>query len=288
MEAQGPEAKRPRLDTYNDGSHRGPQYTSIAPSHGHSPYSLPPRNHYPPSAPPPPPSPYYEAGIPDHSRALPDPTGYTHSQSGHNTPAREQRHYAPEATYSRRGSTSGTTRSPDSYQHYVARPLNSNAGTNDGHYPPATYATDSAGHAVGYPNHDGSMNGAPHHGLPMSAYPEHPPTLPPGRPEYSQSPVNATPHQYPGIPYGPQSNYQMMQRSRKGNRATQVCRPSSSTWTLSNKAVDRLAISADKGRRNVTKADRNVVSVLRITCLVITRTLRRRSIAPSPPVYSMR
>lgn len=180
MEGQGPEAKRPRLNTYSDGAHRMPQYTSIAPSHNNAQYNpLPPRNHYPQGAPPPPPSPYYEAGVPDHSRALPDPTGYTHSQSGHSTPAREQRHYAPDSSYSRRGSTSGTTRSPDSYQQYAsARPLNS-AGTSDGHYPHPTYASDSAGHAVGYPNPDGSMNGTPQHGLPMPSY-QDPHALPPG------------------------------------------------------------------------------------------------------------
>ena len=43
-----------------------------------------------------------------------------------------------------------------------------------------------------------------------------------GRPEYNQSPVSATPHPYIGGGYGPQSSYQIMQRSTKGNRATQV------------------------------------------------------------------
>lgn len=43
-----------------------------------------------------------------------------------------------------------------------------------------------------------------------------------GRPEYSQSPVSATPHPYTGESYGPQSSYQTMQRSKESNRATQV------------------------------------------------------------------
>ena len=221
MEGQGPEAKRPRLDPYKDGSYRVQQQPPTAPSYSYSSHPPPPRNHYSHGAPPPPPSPYYESGAHDHNRALPDPTGYTQSQSGHNTPAREQRHYASESSYSRRDSASATTRSPDGYQQYPsARPLNS-VGTNDGPYP-ATYSTDAAGHAVGYPNHDGPMNGSAHHGLPMSAYPENPHTAPPGRPEYSQSPVSATPHPYSGGAYGPQSSYQIMQRSKKGNRATQV------------------------------------------------------------------
>jgi len=222
MEGQGPEAKRPRLDTYNDGSYRMQQQPPIAPSHSYSSHPPPPRNHYPHGAPPPPPSPYYESGAHDHNRALPDPTGgYTQPQSGHNTPAREQRHYASEPTYSRRGSASAITRSPDGYQQYPnGRPLNS-AATTEGHYPP-TYSTDAAGHAVGYPNHDGPMNGNAQHGLPMSAYPDNAHSVAQGQPEYSQSPVSATPHPFSGGGYGPQSSYQIMQRSKKGNRATQV------------------------------------------------------------------
>ncbi len=222
MEGQGPEAKRPRLDTYNDGSYRMQQQPPIAPSHSYSSHPPPPRNHYPHGAPPPPPSPYYESGAHDHNRALPDPTGgYTQPQSGHNTPAREQRHYASEPTYSRRGSASAITRSPDGYQQYPnGRPLNS-AATTEGHHPP-TYSTDAAGHAVGYPNHDGPMNGNAHHGLPMSAYSDNAHSVAQGHPEYSQSPVSATPHPFSGGGYGPQSSYQIMQRSKKGNRATQV------------------------------------------------------------------
>jgi ankyrin repeat protein len=43
-----------------------------------------------------------------------------------------------------------------------------------------------------------------------------------GRPEYSQSPVSAIPHPYTGGGYGPQSSYQIMQRSKESNRTTQV------------------------------------------------------------------
>jgi len=42
------------------------------------------------------------------------------------------------------------------------------------------------------------------------------------RPEYSQSPVSATPHPYTGGGHGPQSSYQIVQRPKMGNRATQV------------------------------------------------------------------
>ena len=221
MEENGPEAKRPRLDTtYNASSHRSQH--PIAPSHSYSAHAPPPRNPYPSGAPPPPPSPYYEAGAHDHDRALPHPShsssghpGYT-PHSGHNTPVREQRpHYAPDPNYSRRGSASATTRSPDaSYQPYSGgRPLNS----TDGHYGPS-YASDSANHAVGYPNSDGTMNGQTH-GLPMPTYSEQTPA-PSGRPsDYGHSPVNVAPPGYPASPYV--GGYPNM-RVRKGQRATQV------------------------------------------------------------------
>ena len=214
------EAKRPRLDTaYGTGAHRSQQHP-ITPSHSYSPHGLSQRNSYPSGAPPPP-SPYYEAGPHEHDRALPPPssahTGYT-THSDNNTPVREQRHYAPDPSYSRRGSASATTRSPEgSYQQYSGgRPLSS----ADAHYAPS-YASDSANHAVGYPNNDGTMNGHTH-GLPMPTYTEQTPA-PPGRSsEYGHSPVNVAPPGYPGGSYSAPVSYQTIHRLRKGNRATQV------------------------------------------------------------------
>ena len=208
------------LDTaYSAPPHRSQQHP-VASSHGYSAHTLPPRNSYPPGANPTPPSPYYEAGPHEHDRALPPPSAhqsYT-SHSGHNTPVRDQRHYAPDPAYSRRGSASATTRSPEStYQQYPSgRPVNS----SEGHYA-SSYPSDSANHAVGYPNTDGTMNGH-QHGLPMPTYPETTPVSVGRPPEYGHSPVNVPPSGYPGTPYSAQANYQTLQRMRKGNRATQV------------------------------------------------------------------
>ena len=222
MEEHGPEAKRPRLDTtYSASTHRS-QQQPIAPSHNYSAHAPPPRNSYPSGAPPPP-SPYYDPGSHDHDRALPHPShassahpSYT-PHSGHNTPVREQRHYAPDTGYSRRGSASATTRSPDaSYQPYSS---GRHISGTDGHYS-SSYASDSANHAVGYPNSDGTMNGQTH-GLPMPTYPEQPHASS-GRPsDYGHSPVNVAPPGYPVSPFGGATGYQNM-RVRKGQRATQV------------------------------------------------------------------
>ena len=214
MEEHGPEAKRPRLDTTT--YHRSQQHSIAPSSHSYSAHTLPPRNPYPA----PPASQYYEADSHEHNRALPHPSstqqGYT-PHSGQSTPVRDQRHYAPDPSYSRRGSASATTRSPDgSYQPYSSgRPLNS----TDSHYH-ASYASDSASHAVGYPNPDGTMNGHTH-GLPMPTYPE---ATHGSRPsDYGHSPVNAVPPGYPPSAYGTPTSYQNPQyRLRKGNRATQV------------------------------------------------------------------
>lgn len=223
MEEHGPEAKRPRLDTtYGASTHRS-QQQPIAPSHSYSAHAPPPRNSYPSGAPPPP-SPYYDPGGHEHDRALPHPThassanhpSYT-PHSGHNTPVREQRHYAPDTGYSRRGSASATTRSPDaSYQPYSS---GRHISSTDANYS-SSYASDSANHAVGYPNSDGTMNGQTH-GLPMPTYAEQPHASS-GRPsDYGHSPVNVAPPGYPASPYGGATGYQNM-RVRKGQRATQV------------------------------------------------------------------
>lgn len=272
MEEHGHEAKRPRLDTaYGPGSHRSQQH-SIAPSHSYSPHALPPRNSYPSGAPPPSSSSYYEGGAYEHDRALPHPSsahpGYT-PHSGHSTPVREQRHYAPDPSYSRRGSASATTRSPDgSYQQYPSgRPLNG----ADGNY--HSYASDSANHAVGYPNTDGTMNGHTH-GLPMPTYPESSPA-PTGRPtDYGQSPVNVAPPGYPSSAYGTPTSYQNLQtiqRLRKGNRATQVWSGQSSYLSSSTNLTERLATFAVKEKRSAMKGDRSVVTAWRMAYNAIIR-----------------
>ena len=94
--------------------------------------------------------------------------------------------------------------------------------TGDGqHYPPQ-YPMDPAGPVPGYPPPDPHLNGNVHHGLPMHPHeqPGHP--MAPGYGhEYAQSPVNAGPHPYGGMPYGAHLGQQGM-RPKKGNRATQV------------------------------------------------------------------
>ncbi|KAL8786662.1 MAG: hypothetical protein Q9195_008116 [Heterodermia aff. obscurata] len=258
MEEHGPEAKRPRLDTTYASSHRPhPSHQhSIAPSHSYSPHSLPPRNSYPSGAPTPS-SQYYEPAL-DHDRALPHPSsahpGYT-PHSGHSTPVREQRQYAPDSNYTRRGSASAAKESPEgSYQQYSGgRPLS----TADGHYH-SSYASDSANHAVGYPNNDGTMNGHTH-GLPMPTYPEATPG-PSGRPpEYDHSPVSLAQSGYPGSAYGtPSSSYTMQQRMRKGNRATQacdVCRQRKAKADRANQAIMDTLAAQD---RNIENLDRRM------------------------------
>lgn len=232
MEEHGPEVKRPRLDTTYAASHRShaSHQHSIAPSHSYSPHTLPPRNSYPSGPPPPPASQYYETAL-EHDRALPHPSsahpGYT-PHSGHSTPVREQRQYAPDSNYTGRGSASAAKESPEgSYQQYPGgRPLNS----ADGHYH-SSYASDSANHAVGYPNNDGTMNGHTH-GLPMPTYSEVTPGSSGRPPEYDHSPVNLAQSGYPGSAYGTPSSSYNVQRMRKGNRATQVSIGEDRCWYL--------------------------------------------------------
>ena len=225
MDGTGSEtSKRQRLDSYNV-SHRLQQQPPIAHSHGFSVNNTlpPPNSSYVPQ--PLPPSPYHESTAHEH-RSLPDPAphGYTQSPSGQNTPIRDSRPYPLDASYSRRGSASASTRSPDGYQQFpTARPLNNAAGSDAQNYP-QPYTVENAGHYSAYANNDGPMNGTPHHGLPMSTYGEQSHPNPPGHPsDYGQSSVNAAPHPYGGSTYGGPSNHQNMQRPKKGNRAQQVC-----------------------------------------------------------------
>ncbi|KAL8681305.1 MAG: hypothetical protein Q9186_002569 [Xanthomendoza sp. 1 TL-2023] len=236
MDGSGSDSsKRPRLGPYDaPHSHRMQPQLPITQSHGYGPaHTLPPPNPSPASVPYPHPqstvhSPYndYES----RNLPVPEPTPHQYVQaahSGHSTPLRDQRPYPSEpSSYSRRGSASGPTRSPDDYAYPSARPL-SVTTTNEGHhYPPQQhYAVD---HAAGppYHPHDGHINGHTNHALPMPHYNDQnhgPPSAHPH--DYGQSPVSANPHSYGPQTLGPQATYQTMQRDKirnKGHRATQI------------------------------------------------------------------
>ncbi len=220
MDGTGSEAsKRPRLD-FNNASHRPQQQPPIAPSH-----TLPPPNSYPPQAPPP--SPYHQSVAPE-LRSLPEPTphGYSQFHSGHNTPIRDVRSFPLDTTsYSRRGSASGSTRSPEEYNHFPStRPLSTVAPSDGPHYP-APPPLDHPGPFPAYQGHDGPLNGAAHHGLPMTSYAEHNHTGPGHPSDYLPSPTNMVHPQYapahPAVSSGPPN----MHRPKKGTRAQQVCGP---------------------------------------------------------------
>lgn len=229
MEGPGSEAsKRQRLDSYNV-SHRLQQQQQQQPPipqpHTYSGHTLPPPNSYV-QPPPIPQSPYHEAPPHEH-RNLPDPIphGYTHSLSGHNTPIRDSRGYPSDPVYSRRGSASGATRSPDEYPQYAAARNLSSTSSEAQHFPPQHL--EHTVHLSGYPPvppPDASLNGNTHHGLPMANYNEQNYPIAQGHaPEYSQSPVNAGPHPYGASGYGASPGYHSsMQRPKKGNRAQQV------------------------------------------------------------------
>lgn len=218
MDGTGSEAsKRQRLD-FNNASHRPQQQPPISRSH-----TLPPPNSYPPQ-PPPPPSPYHQSASHEH-RSLPEPTphGYNQFPSGHNTPVRDLRSFPIDTSFSRRGSASGSTRSPDEYNHFAAPRTLSTAVPHDAQPYQPQHPIDHPGQFPAYQTHDGPLNGAGHHGLPMSAYSEHNHAVPAQPSDYIQSPTNMVHTQY-GPPHLMDSSSQPnMQRPKKGTRAQQVC-----------------------------------------------------------------
>ena len=240
--------KRPRLDSYSKGAHSAhqPQHIQqphqqqqqqqqqqqhqlpeVSSSHGHShphtPHVLPP----PPSFNNPLPiSPYAEA-LGEH-RSLPDPShhSYAHPYSGHNTPIREHRSYPSDLEYSRHGSLSAPTRSPDDPPPLThLRPLNTPSANEGPHYPHHSHP-DATRHSVGYHTVEGHSNGSAH-SLTMSSHPDSASTQPtPGHVgNYSHSPVSNGPslHVGSGGQYNTPQMSQWIQRpARKNTRAQQV------------------------------------------------------------------
>ncbi|KAL8736900.1 MAG: hypothetical protein Q9181_002218 [Wetmoreana brouardii] len=179
--------------------------------------------------PPPQPPPYSDNEL--RNLPVPEPTPHQYVQaahSGHSTPLRDQRSYPSEPpSYSRRGSASGPTRSPDDYTYPSGRPL-SIATNNEGqHYPPQHYPVDHASGPPYHPAHEGLLNGSTNHGLPIPNYHEQAHLPPSAHPhDYSQSPVNAHPHSYGPSGFSGQATYHNMQRDKirgKGHRAQQAC-----------------------------------------------------------------
>ncbi|MCJ1413767.1 hypothetical protein MMC32_000091 [Xylographa parallela] len=230
MEEIGPEAsKRPRLDSFGGAApmHRvHQQHTeSPLPLHNYQTHALRPPSAY---NQPLPPSPYDAAH--DH-RNLPElpPHGYPHPQSGYNTPVQNTRPFQPESTYSRHGSVSAPTRSPDEGLPVTAlRPLNTASANEGQHYPPhpgSEAPSHLGGHPIAYGPPDGYMNGTTH-ALPMSM-PHDPSQRPPLAGQYanySESSVGPGGPPYSAGIYGPSQEWMRQQQGpRKNTRALQAC-----------------------------------------------------------------
>ncbi|MCJ1295581.1 hypothetical protein MMC34_007144 [Xylographa carneopallida] len=231
MEEIGPEAsKRPRLDSFGGAApmHRvHQQHTeSPLPLHNYQTHALRPPSAY---NQPLPPSPYDAAH--DH-RNLPDlpPHGYPHPQSGYSTPVQNTRPFQPESTYSRHGSVSAPTRSPDEGPPLTAlRPLNTASANEGQHYPPHP-VSEAPGHLGGQPitygPPDGYMNGTAH-GLPMSTPhdPSQRPSLPGQFASYTESPIGPGGQPFSAGLYaqGQEWMRQQQQGPRKNTRALQAC-----------------------------------------------------------------
>lgn len=252
MEGIGPEGKRPRLDSYGGPtlSHRMQQQSSDTPLHGYSSHALPPPNAY---TQPPPPSPYHDVVNIDH-RSLPEPAqhGYTHVNSGYNTPVRDARSYPPDASYSRHGSVSAPTRSPDDIQQLAQlRPLNS-ASANEGHHYSQHPQLEQGGSQAGYASYDMQTNGNVVHSLPMAGQNDsgH------GHPNYS--PVNTPSFTQGQGPFSapPNNNATWLLPKKKNSRAQQV--RASVFMLLDPLTLHRRVTHVETERRNAMKEDPRV------------------------------
>lgn len=252
MEGMGPEGKRPRLDSYGGPtiSHRMQQQSSDTPLHGYSSHALPPPNAY---TQPPPPSPYHDVVNIDH-RSLPEPAqhGYTHVNSGYNTPVRDARSYPPDASYSRHGSVSAPTRSPDDIQQLAQlRPLNS-ASANEGHHYSQHPQLEQGGSQVGYASYDMQTNGNVVHSLPMAGQNDsgH------GHPNYS--PVNTPSFTQGQGPFSapPNNNATWLLPKKKNSRAQQV--RASVFVLLDPLTLHRRVMHVETERQNAMKEDPRV------------------------------
>ncbi|KAL8777731.1 MAG: hypothetical protein Q9194_002391 [Teloschistes cf. exilis] len=250
MDGPGPDApKRPRLGPYDaPHSHRMQPQLPITQSHGYAvPHTLPPPNPSPASAP----YGHQQSTVPppynDHEfRNLPEPTPHQYVQaahSGHSTP-RDQRSYPSEPpSYSRRGSASGPTRSPDDYGYPPARPL-SIATSNEGQpYHPQHYSVEHGSAHSYHSMHEGPINGNTNHGPSLPTYNDQAHLPPSAHPhDYNPSPVSAHPHSYGPSSLSAQASFQNMQRDKvrgKGHRAQQRLFPLAAQKKLNRGRADR-------------------------------------------------
>ena len=227
MEELGPETvKRPRLDSYGGASSARMQHLQQqvpeAPAHAYSGPAL----HPPPAyIHPPPPSPYHDSAN-DH-RSLPEPSqhNFPPNHSGYTTPIRDTRCYQPEPTYSRHGSASAPTRSPDDVQQLAQlRPLNT-AIANEVHHFQQHSHPEALRPPTGYLNHDGHSDLAAQ-GHSMQNHNEQTPLS--AQTTVAGYPNTTTGAELPlytpvGAYNGPQNNAWINRQARKNTRATQVC-----------------------------------------------------------------
>ena len=177
-----------------------------------------------------PPSPYDAAHDHRNPPELP-PHAYPPPQSGYNTPVQNTRPFQPESSYSRHGSVSAPTRSPDEGPPLTAlRPLNTASANEGQHYPPHPVSgapSHLGGHPIAYVPPDGYMNGTAH-GVPMSTPhdPSQRPPLPGQYATYAESPIGpGGGPPYSAGPYGPSQEWMRQQQGpRKNTRALQVGR----------------------------------------------------------------
>ena len=289
MEDIGPEAsKRPRLDSFGGAPpmHRMHQQHSESPLplHTYQGQALRPPSAY---SQPLPPSPYDPTH--DH-RNLPEgpPHAYPSQHSGYNTPVQTSRPYQPDAVYSRQGSHSAPTRSPDEGQPITGlRPINTASGNDGQHYaqhPHPDPSNHPAGPPIAYGASEGYVNGNTH-GLPM-ATPHDPSHRPPPVQQYagySESPLGNAPGPYSaGYGPAPQDWRSIQHGQRKNTRALQVRSEPPSMCSLASTdpvspASFRHVIPAVLERPNATKANRSVAIVGTTTSSAGTRKLHHQS-----------
>ncbi|MCJ1355148.1 MAG: hypothetical protein MMC33_005139 [Icmadophila ericetorum] len=227
MEELGPEmVKRPRLESYGGASSSRMQHIQQqvpeASSHAYSGPALhpPPAYHHPL-----PPSPYHDSANEHRSLPEPSPHNYAPGHSGYTTPIRDTRCYPPEPTYSRHGSASAPTRSPDDVQQLAQlRPLNTAIANEVHHYQQPSHP-EVLRPPTGYMNHEShsDLNTTTHS---MQNHNDQTPVS-------VQTPISGYPTTSAGseLPlYGPGGSFNASQNSawinrqtRKNTRATQAC-----------------------------------------------------------------
>lgn len=231
MEADGPDVKRPRLDTHY------PPHSSVPPpppARYHEP--APPPAAYPPNTLPPPPIQAHPPSVPGTPlgprapRALPEPINF--SQHPNQRPGNAPPVTIPSRSYSV-DSLSRPPSNPNQPSPIDTRPRQlavSGPPPPEGpHQQPPPPPMDHGGHHPGaYPNHDPHMNGAAPAPYPPPANHHNPYNGPP--PMGPTQSYHPSPYAQPGV-YGQAADYVGAGRKRQV-RAVQVCWPSSAHITL--------------------------------------------------------